>query len=205
MEDHEDDDIQLYRSQIINKLQDIVEIIIQDVMENGHEYVPLSANILAIFKSLKVIDIVFFLRRVLAIHQDERKEQKFERVNIDLLQSGPWMEKVLVVSKIKSPLCFLLPSSFVSHSVVQVVRLHLLLTVKESAINVPMNLEARRRTTFFANSLFMIMPNAPKVRNMLSFRSVIKWLITRLSSFSHFIFHNIFLHVAKCYFVCPVF
>ncbi|XP_047947966.1 callose synthase 7-like [Salvia hispanica] len=117
MEDHEDDDIELYRSQIINKLQDIVEIIIQDVMENGHE--------------------------VLAFHQDERKEQKFERVNIDLLQSGPWMEKV--------------------------VRLHLLLTVKESAINVPMNLEARRRTTFFANSLFMIMPNAPKVRNMLSF------------------------------------
>ena len=39
MEEHEDDDIELYRSQIINKLQDIVEIIIQDVMENGHEYV----------------------------------------------------------------------------------------------------------------------------------------------------------------------
>lgn len=53
----------------------------------------------------------------------------------------------------------------------QVVRLHLLLTVKESAINVPMNLDARRRITFFANSLFMNMPNAPKVRNMISFRS----------------------------------
>lgn len=52
-------------------------------------------------------------------------------------------------------------------------RLHLLLTVKESAINVPMNLEARRRITFFANSLYMRMPNAPVVRNMLSFRSVI--------------------------------
>lgn len=33
------EDKQLYRSQIINKLQDIVEIIIQDVMNNGHEYV----------------------------------------------------------------------------------------------------------------------------------------------------------------------
>ncbi|GMH27282.1 hypothetical protein Nepgr_029125 [Nepenthes gracilis] len=48
-------------------------------------------------------------------------------------------------------------------------RLHLLLTVKESALAVPSNLEARRRITFFANSLFMDMPVAPKVRNMLSF------------------------------------
>ncbi|GAB2216631.1 hypothetical protein Droror1_Dr00024407 [Drosera rotundifolia] len=48
-------------------------------------------------------------------------------------------------------------------------RLHLLLTEKESAMGVPSNLEARRRMTFFANSLFMDMPVAPKVRNMLSF------------------------------------
>ena len=50
----------------------------------------------------------------------------------------------------------------------------MLLTVKESAINVPQNLEARRRITFFANSLFMNMPSAPKVRNMLSFRLVME-------------------------------
>ena len=54
----------------------------------------------------------------------------------------------------------------------QVCRLQLLLTEKESAINVPMNLEARRRMMFFTNSLFMNMPKAPKVRDMLSFRSV---------------------------------
>ncbi|CAD5311825.1 unnamed protein product [Arabidopsis thaliana] len=48
-------------------------------------------------------------------------------------------------------------------------RLHLLLTVKESAMDVPSNLEARRRLTFFSNSLFMDMPPAPKIRNMLSF------------------------------------
>ncbi|CAM0908545.1 unnamed protein product [Alopecurus aequalis] len=48
-------------------------------------------------------------------------------------------------------------------------RLHLLLTVKESAMDVPTNLDARRRISFFANSLFMEMPNAPKVRNMLPF------------------------------------
>uniref|UniRef100_A0A453Q8C2 1,3-beta-glucan synthase n=1 Tax=Aegilops tauschii subsp. strangulata TaxID=200361 RepID=A0A453Q8C2_AEGTS len=48
-------------------------------------------------------------------------------------------------------------------------RLHLLLTVKESAMDVPTNLDARRRISFFANSLFMDMPKAPKVRNMLPF------------------------------------
>ncbi|OMO56217.1 Glycosyl transferase, family 48 [Corchorus olitorius] len=51
----------------------------------------------------------------------------------------------------------------------QIRRLHMLLTVKESATDVPTNLEARRRIAFFANSLFMDMPRAPRVRNMLSF------------------------------------
>ncbi|KAK9678325.1 hypothetical protein RND81_11G203700 [Saponaria officinalis] len=51
----------------------------------------------------------------------------------------------------------------------QIQRLYLLLTVKESAMDVPTNLEARRRMSFFTNSLFMDMPRAPKVRKMLSF------------------------------------
>ncbi|KAL0903557.1 hypothetical protein M5K25_027945 [Dendrobium thyrsiflorum] len=51
----------------------------------------------------------------------------------------------------------------------QIKRLYLLLTVKESAIDVPTNLEARRRIAFFTNSLFMDMPRAPRVRKMLSF------------------------------------
>ncbi|XP_057496432.1 callose synthase 5 [Actinidia eriantha] len=51
----------------------------------------------------------------------------------------------------------------------QIRRLYLLLTVKESAIDVPTNLEARRRISFFTNSLFMDMPRAPRVRKMLSF------------------------------------
>ncbi|KAI3669007.1 hypothetical protein L6452_40226 [Arctium lappa] len=51
----------------------------------------------------------------------------------------------------------------------QIKRLYLLLTVNESAMDVPINLEARRRITFFTNSLFMDMPRAPRVRKMLSF------------------------------------
>lgn len=52
----------------------------------------------------------------------------------------------------------------------QVRRLHLLLTVKDSADNVPKNLEARRRLEFFTNSLFMDMPSAKPVSEMMPFR-----------------------------------
>ncbi|KAM0831456.1 hypothetical protein ACQ4PT_065529 [Festuca glaucescens] len=48
-------------------------------------------------------------------------------------------------------------------------RLHSLLTIKESAANVPKNLEACRRLEFFTNSLFMRMPLARPVSEMLSF------------------------------------
>ncbi|XP_042020484.1 putative callose synthase 8 isoform X2 [Salvia splendens] len=51
----------------------------------------------------------------------------------------------------------------------KVKRFRLLLTVKDTAMYIPSNLEARRRISFFATSLFMNMPRAPKVRNMLSF------------------------------------
>ncbi|XP_043693425.1 callose synthase 9 [Telopea speciosissima] len=51
----------------------------------------------------------------------------------------------------------------------RVKRLHSLLTIKESAANIPKNLEARRRLEFFTNSLFMEMPAAKPVREMLSF------------------------------------
>ena len=39
-------------------------------------------------------------------------------------------------------------------------------------MDVPTNLDARRRITFFANSLFMKMPRAPQVHDMISFRCV---------------------------------
>ncbi|KAL6137186.1 hypothetical protein ACLB2K_062480 [Fragaria x ananassa] len=118
----EDENVDNYLRQIINVLQDIMEIITQDVMINGHEILEAAYHIEG---------------------QNVKKEQRFEKINIYLAQDPSWREKV--------------------------VRLHLLLTVKESAINVPQNLDARRRITFFANSLFMNMPNAPKVRDMLSF------------------------------------
>ncbi|KAG0624695.1 hypothetical protein M758_3G268300 [Ceratodon purpureus] len=48
-------------------------------------------------------------------------------------------------------------------------RLNYILSIKDSALNVPVNLEARRRLQFFSNSLFMSMPQPPPVRKMFSF------------------------------------
>nr|XP_018684289.1 PREDICTED: callose synthase 7-like isoform X2 [Musa acuminata subsp. malaccensis] len=110
-------EIESFKTQIINVLQDIMEIITQDVMINGHG--------------------------ISGVAYESDRKQMFTNLRLELMEDISWREKV--------------------------VRLHLLLTVKESAINVPINLDARRRITFFANSLFMKLPDAPKVRNMFSF------------------------------------
>ncbi|KAJ3695664.1 hypothetical protein LUZ60_001041 [Juncus effusus] len=82
-------------------------------------------------------------RSGLEIKHGAKLKLQFSEINLNLMNDRSWMEKVT--------------------------RLYLLVTVKESAISVPTNLDARRRITFFANSLFMNMPNAPKVHNMISF------------------------------------
>ncbi|KAH9770730.1 callose synthase 7 [Citrus sinensis] len=136
---------EVYKSQIINVLQDIMEIILQDIMVNGY----------------KILE-----RYHMQIQTNDKKEQRFERLNITLTQNKSWREKVPLV-----------------------VRLYLLLTVKESAINVPTNLDARRRITFFANSLFMNMPSAPKVRDMISFSAAIRLPVKGL------VFHMVALEI----------
>ncbi|KAH6829081.1 glucan synthase-like 1 [Perilla frutescens var. hirtella] len=51
----------------------------------------------------------------------------------------------------------------------QLRRLHTILSPRDSMHNVPKNLEARRRISFFSNSLFMNMPRAPQVEKMMAF------------------------------------
>jgi callose synthase len=51
----------------------------------------------------------------------------------------------------------------------QIRRLYTILTSRDSMHNVPRNLEARRRIAFFSNSLFMNMPRAPAVEQMMAF------------------------------------
>jgi callose synthase len=51
----------------------------------------------------------------------------------------------------------------------QLRRLHTSLSTTDALLNVPKGLEARRRISFFCNSLFMTMPRAPQVEKMLAF------------------------------------
>ncbi|KAI3771716.1 hypothetical protein L6452_02883 [Arctium lappa] len=82
--------------------------------------------------------------------QEKQYQKFFGDLNFprETRNTGPWKEKIR--------------------------RLHILLTEKESAMDVSSNTEARRRISFFSNSLFMDMPDAPKVQNMISFSPVAK-------------------------------
>ncbi|TVU33970.1 hypothetical protein EJB05_15789 [Eragrostis curvula] len=85
-----------------------------------------------------------FMKDGQSILKDENeRKQSFTNLNINMIKEEFWKE--------------------------QFARLHLLLTMKDSAMGVPRNLDARRRITFFANSLFMKMPKAPNVHDMISF------------------------------------
>ncbi|XVF58503.1 hypothetical protein PTKIN_Ptkin07bG0071100 [Pterospermum kingtungense] len=75
--------------------------------------------------------------------QNGKDGQSFEKISIQDRRHKSWKDKVS--------------------------RLYFLLTFNESAADVPRNSEARRRITFFANSLSMNMPSAPKVSDMRSF------------------------------------
>ncbi|XP_037480037.1 putative callose synthase 6 [Triticum dicoccoides] len=114
-----------------------------DIEQEGNDTVKMTqiANLLQDTMEIITQDI---MKNGQGILKDENREsQLFANINLDSIKDEAWREKC--------------------------VRLRLLLTTKESAIYVPINLEARRRMTFFANSLFMKMPRAPQVSSMMSF------------------------------------
>ncbi|KAM0047910.1 putative 1,3-beta-glucan synthase [Helianthus debilis subsp. tardiflorus] len=129
-----------------DKLEKFLSHLLTDY-DNKEKYTSQTINVLQDLMEIIIRDVMKngpeVVERAYSHRQNNDKKERFELINIQLTQIKSWKEKV--------------------------VRLHLLLTVKESAINVPMNLEARRRITFFTNSLYMKMPNAPKVHNMMSF------------------------------------
>ncbi|CAH9107488.1 unnamed protein product [Cuscuta europaea] len=128
-----------------NKLETFFDIMVNDSGVHGDEMQRKSRLVTLLQDAYEIFiqDVMVDGNKIMEGSQKKMKgEEKFQNINMNIYKTS-WWEKV--------------------------VRLHLLLTVKESAMNVPMNLEARRRMTFFANSLFMKMPSAPEVRNMLSF------------------------------------
>ncbi|KAG8055416.1 hypothetical protein GUJ93_ZPchr0001g29615 [Zizania palustris] len=98
-----------------------------------------------------------------AVH-DFLKNKDFEQLRQErLAPSRPTESELLFLYAIKCP-----GNDDVSFYK-QVRRLHTILTSRDSMNNVPKNPEARRRITFFSNSLFMNMPRAPPVEKMMSF------------------------------------
>jgi callose synthase len=97
----------------------------------------------------------------------------FANINLDSLKDVELREKVFQSAVLLLKIFFSFAMNSVLYSDIvcsQCNRLQLLLTTQESITHVPINLEARRRITYFVNSLFMKMPGAPPVRSMMSFR-----------------------------------
>ncbi|XP_023736557.1 callose synthase 7 isoform X2 [Lactuca sativa] len=130
-----------------DKLVKFLDNLLADNVDD-EKYTSQIINVFQDVMEIIIQDVMIYngheiLERAHAYHRDNDRKERFEQINVRLTQMKSWKEKV--------------------------VRLRMLLTVKESAFDVPRNLEARRRITFFANSLYMKMPNAPIVRDMLSF------------------------------------
>ncbi|XP_010257761.1 PREDICTED: putative callose synthase 8 isoform X2 [Nelumbo nucifera] len=95
--------------------------------------------------------------------------QEFQPTEEDPICYFREIEPQLFASSRGKPSAILYPIPDGCPLMTQIKRLLLLLTVNETAMEIPVNIEARRRISFFATSLFMDMPIAPKVRSMLSF------------------------------------
>ncbi|KAG0486461.1 hypothetical protein HPP92_008556 [Vanilla planifolia] len=143
------DNKQARQDALIISIQDVLEFFVKDVMAKGG----------------RILDIVD------SHIQESGKDSFFMQHEVYMLKSGS--QGLLGISLLPdkgrriSFLRFPLPDKGPLKD--QVKRLYLMLTVKEAAMDIPSNLEARRRISFFATSLFMRMPPTPEVRNMLSF------------------------------------
>ncbi|XP_020596984.1 callose synthase 12-like [Phalaenopsis equestris] len=99
-----------------------------------------------------------------AIRDFPTKKQNIEQLKqAGLVPVGPTASGLLFENVIE------LPDAEDTNFYKQVRRLHTILTSRDSMNDVPKNLEARRRMSFFSNSLFMNMPRAPQVEKMFAF------------------------------------
>ncbi|KAL9322460.1 hypothetical protein ACSQ67_010513 [Phaseolus vulgaris] len=94
-----------------------------------------------------------------------KEKRNIERLREDgLVPQNPDSSEVLLFEN-----AIQLPETINENFYRQIRRLLTILTSRDSMQNVPVNLEARRRITFFTNSLFMKMPHAPQVEKMMAF------------------------------------
>uniref|UniRef100_A0A0D9YA18 1,3-beta-glucan synthase n=1 Tax=Oryza glumipatula TaxID=40148 RepID=A0A0D9YA18_9ORYZ len=130
---------------VVDRIHDSIEDSISRLsLRTDEDIDPIKTQIANLLQDIMEITTQDIMKNGQGILKDKNREnQLFANINLNSVKDKTWREKC--------------------------VRLQLLLTTKESAIYVPTNLDARRRITFFANSLFMKMPKAPQVRSMMSF------------------------------------
>ncbi|KAL9322132.1 hypothetical protein ACSQ67_010185 [Phaseolus vulgaris] len=127
---------------VVKALLDIFELVVNDMMVDSRILDMLQ------FPDQNECGFVYFrnddqLFETVEMNRDFYPFSNENSIQFPLPENGPMMEKIK--------------------------RFHLLLTVKETAMDMPANLDARRRISFFATSLFTDMPDAPKVHNMMPF------------------------------------
>ncbi|XP_068662809.1 putative callose synthase 8 [Aristolochia californica] len=143
---------------LLDKCIQLVKLLFENEQSHQEQVVKLLQDLLEVVTTDMMVDP----SRILDLISDY---QPSEENAITYFNEPP--SEVFAAGRYDPSICFPLPNSGPLKN--QIRRLYLLLTVKETAIDVPKNLEACRRISFFTNSLFMDIPAAPKVRNMLSF------------------------------------
>ncbi|XP_062105741.1 callose synthase 7-like [Humulus lupulus] len=132
---------------LLKKVEKLLQLLLSD-SEEVETFLPRLTIVLQDIMEVITLDVMINGHKIFETADYDHSLNvktllRFEKINLFWTSNKVWKEKI--------------------------VRLHLLLTADEFAIDVPRNLEARRRIIFFANSLFMNMPKAPKVRDIVSF------------------------------------
>ncbi|KAL3576497.1 hypothetical protein D5086_021780 [Populus alba] len=128
---------------VVKVLQDMFELVTYDMMTDGS----------------RILGLIYPSRQ--NVEQTEENLVDFSRrIEPQLFESTTGTNPIHSIH-------FPLPESGTFNE--QIRRFLWLLTVNDKAMDIPANLEARRRISFFATSLFTDMPVAPNVQNMLSF------------------------------------
>ncbi|KAJ6333125.1 hypothetical protein OIU77_009065 [Salix suchowensis] len=128
------------KGSVVKVLQDMFELVTYDMMTDGS----------------RILDLIY------------SSQQNVEQTEENFVDLSRRIEPQLFESSTdRNSIHFPLPDSGTFNE--QIRRFLWLLTVNDKAMDIPANLEARRRISFFATSLFTDMPIAPKVQNMLSF------------------------------------
>ncbi|KAF7836581.1 putative callose synthase 8 [Senna tora] len=188
-----------HQCKVVKAVQDIFELVTNDMMVNSSKIMdmlefplPDGSNFIYLHRDIgqllfaheemdRDIEPLLFANRNSIHFPLPESGTLFEKVKLlstILAFHSPFMSRLLYFYtevKVSSSghektfgMCIL--THLCAHERIQSIkRFHLLLTVKDTAMDVPANIEARRRISFFATSLFADMPDAPKVRNMLSF------------------------------------